>query len=50
MFLVPFKKKGWKIDHHVSNLKTRGFLFQGVQVHLKGGPEPLEKEIHEILG
>ena len=25
-----FQKKGWKIDHHVSNLKTRGFLFQGV--------------------
>ena len=22
-----------KIDHHVSNLGTRGFLFQGVQVH-----------------
>ena len=20
MFLVPFQKKGWKIDHHVSNL------------------------------
>ena len=33
MFLVPFQKKGWKIDHHVSNLKARGFLFQGVQVH-----------------
>ena len=33
MFLVPFQKKGWKIDHHVSNLRTRGFLFQGVQVH-----------------
>jgi len=27
MFLVPFQKKGWKIDHHVSNLRTRGFLF-----------------------
>jgi len=63
MFLVPFQKKGWKIDHHVSNLRTRGFLFQGVQVHpyrlagvkicpifFKGGPEPLEKEINEILG
>ena len=33
MFLVPFQKKGWTIDHHVSNLRTRGFLFQGVQVH-----------------
>ena len=32
MFWVPFLKKGWKIDHHVSNLRTRGFLFQGVQV------------------
>ena len=37
MFLVPFQKKGWKIDHHVSNLKTRGFLFQGVQVHPYAG-------------
>jgi len=33
MFLVPFQKKGRKIDHHVSNLRTCGFLFQGVQVH-----------------
>ena len=32
-FFVPLQKKGWKIDHHVSNLRTRGFLFQGVQVH-----------------
>ena len=32
MFLVPFQTKGWKIDHYVSNLRTRGFLFQGVQV------------------
>jgi len=23
---LPFQKKGWKIDHHVSNLRTRGFL------------------------
>jgi len=33
MFLVPFQKKGWKIDHQVSNIRTHGFLFQGVQVH-----------------
>ena len=32
-FWYHFKKKGWKIDHHVSNLRTRGCLFQGVQVH-----------------
>jgi len=31
--LVPFQKKGSKIDHHVSNLRTPEFLFQGVQVH-----------------
>jgi len=30
-FLVP--KKGPKIDPHVSNLGSREFLFQGVQVH-----------------
>ena len=27
-------KKGLKIDHHVLNLRTLDFLFQGVQVHL----------------
>jgi len=27
IFLVPFQKKGWKINHHVSNLRTRGFPF-----------------------
>ena len=27
MFLVSFQKKGWKIDPHDSNLRTRGFLF-----------------------
>ena len=25
-------------------------LFEKYQPHLKSGPEPLEKEIHEILG
>ena len=30
---VPVQKKGWKIDPHVSNLRSRAFLFQGVQVH-----------------
>ena len=32
-FFVPVQKKGWKIDPHVSNLRSREFLFQGVQVH-----------------
>ena len=30
---VPLQKKGWKIDPHVSNLRSREFLFQRVQVH-----------------
>jgi len=34
-FLVPVQKKGWKSDPHVSNLRSREFLFQGVQVTLK---------------
>ena len=29
---VPVKKKGWKLDPHVSNLRSREFIFQGVQV------------------
>ena len=34
-FLVPIQKKGWKIDPHVSNLRSRDFIFRGpgVQVH-----------------
>jgi len=32
-FLVPIQKKFWKIDPHVSNLRSHEFLFQGVQVH-----------------
>ena len=32
-FFVPIQKKGWKIDPHVLNIKSREFLFQGVQVH-----------------
>ena len=36
MFLVPFQKKGWKIDHHVSNLVV--FFFKGFRSTLKGGP------------
>ena len=32
-FFVPVQKKGPKIDLHVSNLGSREFLFQGVQVH-----------------
>ena len=30
---VPVQKKGWKIDPHVSNLRSREFIFQEVQVH-----------------
>jgi len=30
MFFVPVQKKGWKIDPHVSNLRSRDFHFQGV--------------------
>jgi len=33
VFLVPVQKKSWKIDPYVSNLRSREFLFQGVQVH-----------------
>jgi len=33
LFIVPVQRKGWKIDPDVSNLRFRGFLFQGVQVH-----------------
>jgi len=36
MFFVPVQKKGWKIDPHVSNLRSRESLFQGVQVHPEG--------------
>jgi len=32
-FFVPLQQKGWKIDPHVSNIRSREFLFQGVQVH-----------------
>jgi len=32
-YFVPVQKKGWKIDPHVSNLRSREFSFQGVQVH-----------------
>jgi len=32
-FFVPVQKKGPKIDPHVSNLRSRELLFQGVQVH-----------------
>jgi len=32
-FFVPVQKKGWKLDPHVSNLGSREFLFQGVEVH-----------------
>ena len=32
-FFVPLQKKGWKIDPRVSNLRSREFRFQGVQVH-----------------
>jgi len=29
-FFVPVQKKGWKIDPHVSNLRSHEFLLQGV--------------------
>ena len=32
-FCVPVQKQGWKIDPLVSNIRSREFLFQGVQVH-----------------
>jgi len=32
-YFVPDQKRGPKIDPHVSNLRSRWFLFQGVQVH-----------------
>ena len=32
-FVVPVQKKGWKIDSHVSNQRSREFLCQGVEVH-----------------
>jgi len=36
-YCVPVQKKGWKIDPHVSNLRSHEFSFQGVQFHPKGG-------------
>ena len=30
---VPVQIKGWKIDPHVSNLRSREFLVGGVQIH-----------------
>jgi len=32
-YFVPVQKKGPKVDPHVSNLKSRWFLFRWVQVH-----------------
>jgi len=32
-YFVPVQKKGWKIDPHVSNLRSCEFGFQEVQVH-----------------
>jgi len=32
-YFVQIQKKGWKINPHVSNLKSRWFLFRAVQVH-----------------
>ena len=37
-FLVPVHKKGWKIDLHLSNLKSRELLFlRGSVAPLTGG-------------
>ena len=43
-YFVPVQKKGWKIDPHVSNLRSREFSFQGVQV------EPIDLFIAKISG
>jgi len=32
-FFVPIQKKRWKINPHVSNMRSREFPFQGVQVY-----------------
>ena len=48
-FFVPLQKKDWKIDPHVSNLRSR-FFVEGFRSTLKGGPEALENEINKILG
>ena len=34
-YFVPVQKKGCKIDPHVSNLRSRAFLFQGFRSTLK---------------
>jgi len=31
-YFVPVQKKGWKINPHDSNLRSREFLFPGIQV------------------
>ena len=49
-YFVPFQKKDWKIDPHVSNLRSREFLFQGVQVHpLRVDLNPPKKLIRKVL-
>jgi len=37
-FFVPLQKKGWKIDTHVSNLRSRNFFFKGFRSTLKACP------------
>jgi len=39
-FFVPVQKKCWKIDPHVLKLRSRWFLFQGVQKPLNIWPAP----------
>jgi len=49
-YFVPVQKKGCKINPHVSNLRSREFLFQGVQVHpLRVDLNPPKKLIRKVL-
>ena len=41
-FFVPIQRKGWKLDPHVSNIRSREYLFQGVQVH------PFNSAFHSV--
>jgi len=47
-FFVPRQQNGWKIDPHVSNLRSREFLFRGVQVHPSGSGPQSDLKINEI--
>ena len=34
-YFVPLQKRGWKIDPHISNLRSREFFFKGFRSTLK---------------